>query len=53
VVDRRADEVGDLLDPVLGVVHGNAVVGPVDELDVVLAVAERDRSLSCEAQVLG
>ena len=32
---------------------GDAVAGPVDQLDVVLTVAERDRALAGKAEMLG
>jgi hypothetical protein len=38
---------------VVGVRHRDSVPRPVDELDVVLAVAECDRALAREAEVLG
>ena len=40
---RRADPVGDGLHAVVRVLDRDAVPRPLDELDVVLAVAERDR----------
>src|SRR5207253_10857537 len=53
LVDGGTDEVRDLLDPLVRVGDGYAVAGPLDELDVVLAVAERDRLFPRETDVLG
>ena len=43
LVDRRADEVGDREHPLVRVLDRDAVAGPLEQLDVVLAVAEGDR----------
>ena len=49
----RADPVGHRLHPLVRVLDRDAVAGPLDQLDVVLAVAERDRLLAREAEMLG
>src|SRR6185312_8805061 len=51
--DGRADEVGDREHPLLRVLDGDAVVGPLEQLDVVLAVAEGNRLRCGEAEALG
>jgi hypothetical protein len=48
----RADPVGDLLHALVGVRDRDAVARPRHQLDVVLAVAERDRLLRREPELL-
>ena len=50
---RRADPVGDRLHALVRVLDRDAVARPLEQLDVVLAVAERDRLLRREAEVAG
>ena len=50
---RRADPVGDRQHARVRVRDGDAEAGPLEQLDVVLAVAERDGPLAREAEVLG
>src|SRR5205814_8217702 len=49
----RDDEVGARLQRRMGVVDGDRVGGPVEQLAVVLAVPDRDRARLREADVLG
>ena len=49
----RADEIGHGEDALVGVRDRDAVAGPLQQLDVVLAVAESDGALALEADVGG
>jgi hypothetical protein len=53
IVNGRADEIGDLLHQIVRILDRHAIAGPVDELDVVLPVAEREGALTREAEPLG
>ena len=47
-----ADEIGNRQHPLVRVLDRDRVAGPLEQLDVVLTVPERDRSLSRKAEML-